>query len=229
MTADSGAQGQKAGQIVEAGYGGETGLLIAAGDRGRASLTGEVFLAAGYALPGVIGFALGGLLWSVIQVFFPGYTGGSYSGILFWIAGGCIFGFAGGFLLDILPKKRLEMAVFGAAAYSIGFAVMVFAVELIMRGQQVPGGLLFAVGIAAVGFIFGLPLKRPGLFVLLGACGFIAGGVLGLALYRTSSILIQLAHAFPLLGYLPGIAMLVGLGIGTGMLMGLGKYIVEAR
>lgn len=229
MSADSGAQGQKAGQIAEAGYVGETGLLMAASDRGRASLTGEVFFAAEYALPGVIGFALGGLLWSVIQVFFPGYTGGSYSGILFWIAGGCIFGFAGIFILDILPNKRLEMAALGAAAYSIGFAVIVTAVELIMRGQQVPGGLLFAVGMAAVGFIFGLPLKRPGLFVLLSACGFIAGGVLGLALYRASSILIQFTHTYQLLGYLPGIAMLVGLGIGTGMLMGLGKYIVETR
>jgi len=121
------------------------------------------------------------------------------------------------------------MALISAAAYAIGMAVIVMAVELIMQGNQAGGGLLFAAGTAVVGLLFGLPLKRPGLFVLLGACGFIAGGVLGLALYHTSITLIHLLHAPPLLGYLPGIAMLVGLGIGTGLLMGLGKYLVEAR
>jgi hypothetical protein len=229
MIADSGAQRQNAGQIVQARATDETGQLIDTRGRGNSSLAGEILFAAEYAIPGVIGFALGGLLWSLIQVFFPGYTGSSYSGIFFWIAGGCIFGFSGGFLVDILPDKRLKMALFSTAAYAIGLALMVFAVELIMQGKQVPGGLLFALGIVAVGFIFGLPLKRSKLFVLLGACGFIAGGVLGLALYRTSIFLIQITHAPPLIGYLPGVAMLVGLGIGTGILIGLGKYIVETK
>lgn len=221
MSADYGAQMQKGDLISD-----EPGGWMATGGRGHVNPIDEIFFIAEYALSGVSGFALGGLLWGLLQIFYPGFTGGPYSGILFWLAGGLIFGFTGGYLLDILPKNRLKMAAFSAAGYAIGLAFMVVAVELIMKGTHIPGGIIFATGIIVVGFVFGLPLKRSKLFALLGAAGFVVGGALGLSMYH-ASIYLNHSALIPFLGWLPGLAMLVGLGIGTGAVMGLGKYILE--
>ena len=223
MSLDSGADKQK-GELISS----ESGHWMAIDGRRRFNFGAELRLIAEYALPGIAGFALGGLIWGTLQVFFPGFAGGSYTGILFWIAGGLIFGFTGAYCLDILPNNRLKMAAVSAAGYAIGLSCMVVAVELIMKGHHLSGGLIFAIGIIAVGLIFGLPLKRSQLFVILGAVGFVAGGALGLGLYHTSIFLIH-SHYLSFMGWLPGLAMLVGLGIGTGAVMGLGKYIGETR
>ncbi|WP_148266542.1 hypothetical protein [Methanocella arvoryzae] len=234
MSLDSGVQ-QHDSELIP----GETGRWMAVSRRKSVNPADELRFIAEYSLPGIIGFALGGFLWGVLQVFFPGFSGvstdilswmssGSYTGILFWIAGGLIFGFSGAYCLDILPGNRLKMAALSAAGYATGLAFMVVATELIMKGHHLSGGLFFATGIVAVGLIFGLPLKRSQLFVILGSIGFVAGGALGLGLYHTSIFLIH-SHYLPYMGWLPGLAMLVGLGIGTGAVMGLGKYLVETR
>lgn len=223
MSLDSGAEKQKSELITD-----KSGHWMVIDGRERYNLGAELRLIAEYALPGIAGFALGGLIWGTLQAFFPGFAGSSYTGILFWIAGGLIFGFTGAYCLDILPKNRLKMAAVSAAGYAIGLSFMVVAVELIMKGMHVQGGLIFATGIIAVGLIFGLPLKRSQLFVILGAAGFVTGGALGLGLYHTSIFLIH-SHYLSFMGWLPGLAMLVGLGVGTGAVTGLGKYIVETR
>lgn len=223
MLLDSGAH-KLTGELIS----GEAGHWLAVEGRRQVNPVEELLLIAEYALPGIVGFALGGLLWGTLQVFFPGFADGSYTGILFWITGGLIFGFTGAYCLDILPKNRLKMAAVSAAGYAIGLSFMVVAVELIMKGHHLSGGLIFAIGIIAVGLIFGLPLKRSQLFVILGAAGFVAGGALGLGLYHTSIFLIH-SHYLSFMGWLPGLAMLVGLGVGTGAVMGLGKYLVETR
>lgn len=183
-----------------------------------------------YAAPAVAGFTFGGLLWSLLYVAAGPYLmtplSGPYDGVLFWIAGSFVFGLCGGYCIDILPKKRLLMALYSAVGYSLGLGLMVVAIEFIMKGNFAPGAVLFALGTLAGGLAFGLPLKRIRLFLLLGAAGYLVGGGLGLLLYQAALWLIH-SGFLPFFEPLPDALMLLGLGVGTGIVLGLGKYIVE--
>lgn len=175
-----------------------------------------------YILYGIIGFSLGGFLWGSIGIL---YTG-PYRWAIFGLAGGFIFGLVGGLFLDFLSLKRFRVAIYAAIGYAISGVAILFSLLMLIIVAPFLAIVLLGFGIIAGGLFIGLALNRIKLFIILGALGYIIGAVFGILLFKAFISIFQ-SNITSTVEFFSIIAMFIGLGISTGIFLGLGKYIVE--
>jgi len=167
-----------------------------------------------YLLVGVVGFTIGGFLWSCLI----GIYQDPFQEISFGLIGGSIFGLVGGFFLSILSNIKLKIIIYSTIGYAIS-GVMVFSQIAMLAGAilGIFGVIPIFFGIIVGGMFIGFALKKTKLFIILGALGYITG-------YFVFGLLLALLCYALNLNIVP---MFTGLGIGTGIFLGLGVYHVE--
>ncbi len=164
----------------------------------------------------IIGFTIGGFLWGCLV----GLYRDPFQEITFSLIGGSIFGLVGGLFLSILSKKKLKLIIYTTIGYAIS-GVMIFSPIGMLSGAilGIVGVIPIGFGIIVGGMFIGFALKRIKLFTILGALGYITG-------YFIFGLSLALLHYALNLNIVP---MFTGLGIGTGIFLGLGMYLAEKQ
>ncbi|MDY6965035.1 MAG: hypothetical protein SVM80_03575 [Halobacteriota archaeon] len=164
-----------------------------------------------YMFVGAIGFGFGGFFWDFLIKFYKD----PFQEIMFGPTGGFIFGLFGGLSLYLLSNKKIQIIIYAVIGYVISGLILFSPITRFSVVSMGVGLILTGFGAIAGGLFIGLALKRLKLFIVLGALGYITGMyVFGLLLALLS-------------GALNTVLLFTGLGIGTGLFLGLGMYLAE--